>query len=81
MKRVGQVANLAHLSIRQQHFDNVETNFHFGMFQEFQIIQTALRQQQSLAFVHGGGGAHPIFGGARFHFHEHEAVRTISSKD
>jgi hypothetical protein len=57
----------------QEYFDNIETDFDLGIFQQAQIIQSSLSQPTTPGRVDRRGRAGPVLGRAGFDFHEDEA--------
>lgn len=74
MKRVRQMAHFTYDTVLQQHLHDVKAHLHFGVLEQFQVIQTTLRKKPALARIHRGSRTDPIFGGTRLYLHKDQAI-------
>ena len=73
-ERVGQVPDLAHRAVAQQHFDNVEPHLNAGLFEKLEVIERGLREAAAFTGVYSGGRTRPFLGRTGFDFHKHQAI-------
>ena len=74
------MADFADGAVVQQDFDNIKTDFYFGIFDEPQIIERGLLEKPALVRVHGGGRTYPILGRTGFYLNEHQAIVLAENK-
>ena len=74
MKGVRQMPHLADCTLRQEHLDDIEADFHRGILQQPQIVECRAGKALPSFLIHGLCGPGPVFGGTGFYFHENEAI-------
>ncbi len=73
-ERVWKMSDFAHGAFVQEDFDDVETNFYLGIFQQAKVVERGTSQALASLAIDGGGGTRPCLGRTRLHLDEDKTV-------
>ena len=68
------MADLGDRAVVQEDFNDIETDFDAGIFEESEVIECALREEATLAGIDARRRTKPVFAGACFDFDKDEAI-------
>ncbi len=71
---VGQMSDLGHLVVGQDHFDDIDADANRGFVDGAEIVKDGLGDEASFASVDCGGGSQPLADGPGLHFNEGETL-------